>query len=486
MVPSRPGPNLVGGIVVGLLAFVARAVVAVSWPQFGGDWANYRTVALNILWHGCVSMSEPASGDCVPHWGGNQLPGFPLFLAGVWALFPDKWTPIALMQSLLCAVAIGYLAWSLQTWIERRFALISSLVVALSPLTVGWTRFGLPDAVALAASIWTLAELVRSLAEQRLRVVSIGLAATVAIYFRYDSALLAVPIAVTGFWLHSPIEAIRRGSVILAMVLVAFGGWGLRSHAVGLGHLPNFYFVPHGGTFPVGFFHWNTLWSRSEYEGPLWGYSIYTREYSRIQVPDHAFRSESERKRVVALLAELAQFDGQAFPTSIDREFAALAAERRAAEPFLETTGRYVLRAVTPWWNPRNSSGWPVSLGYGVGSVIDGDLVNIAFQNPGVALVKVGTAVYRLMLIVVVAVLAVLAISRRLGAARPLVLAAIALAVAKTSFMAASFFLESRYLTGVVPFLEVTAVAGIGAWFAKDIGLTLVSQSGSNPTSERA
>ncbi|MBT5399653.1 hypothetical protein HOL24_03820, partial [bacterium] len=63
------------------MAIFTRLIFVFFFPDGGGDWDIYSTVAENIL-NGCgVSLSNPESGECVPHFGGNQLPGFPAFVA---------------------------------------------------------------------------------------------------------------------------------------------------------------------------------------------------------------------------------------------------------------------------------------------------------------------------------------------------------------------------------------------------------------------
>ena len=50
------------------------------FPETGGDYEIYTTVAKNIL-KGCgVSLSNPLTNDCVPHFGGNHGPGYPFFI----------------------------------------------------------------------------------------------------------------------------------------------------------------------------------------------------------------------------------------------------------------------------------------------------------------------------------------------------------------------------------------------------------------------
>ena len=67
--------------------------------------------------------------------GGNQLPGFPLLIAAVWSIFPERWFFVAAAHSLLFAIALAYLVWTLRRWLgSNRVAMMAGIVVALSPL----------------------------------------------------------------------------------------------------------------------------------------------------------------------------------------------------------------------------------------------------------------------------------------------------------------------------------------------------------------
>ena len=71
-------------VVVLGIAIAVRLVFILAFPSSGGDWDIYSTVAENIL-RGCgVSLSPPDRGQCVPHFGGNHLPGYPAFVAVIW------------------------------------------------------------------------------------------------------------------------------------------------------------------------------------------------------------------------------------------------------------------------------------------------------------------------------------------------------------------------------------------------------------------
>ena len=70
-----------------LLSFFARLFFIIIFPETGGDFDIFSTVAKNIL-RGCgVSLSDPLTDECVAHFGGNHGPGYDAFIAFVWYLF---------------------------------------------------------------------------------------------------------------------------------------------------------------------------------------------------------------------------------------------------------------------------------------------------------------------------------------------------------------------------------------------------------------
>jgi hypothetical protein len=359
------------------------------------------------------------------------------------------------------AAATAYAAWAIGSWFKApRLALAAGLLVALSPLTVPWARFTLTETLALATNVWVFGELVRSLAERRLRVLPLAASCTAALFIRYDSALLAIPIAMTAFFVHPPWEAVKRGLLLALLVALPLGLWSARSVAKGLAPVPDFYFAALGHPMPTGYLAWGKTWATTQYEGPGWFYAVHTGEYSRISIPDYAFATPEEKATITSLLFELRRYDGAQFPAHIDQAFANIAAERKAGAPLNYALWLPFQRALTILWNPRNSAGWPVSLGVGVGVPPPRDLVATALANPLIAAVKVGASLYRVALFLGVGLFALWGLSRAGEPWRYLIWIALAYALERTAFMAWGFFLESRYLLEAVPFLEVAFVIG--------------------------
>ena len=78
-----------------------RLIFIFLFPETGGDYEIYTTVAENIL-NGCgVSLSNPLTDDCIPHFGGNHGPGYPIFLSFIWIAFNNSDYAVRIIQSII-------------------------------------------------------------------------------------------------------------------------------------------------------------------------------------------------------------------------------------------------------------------------------------------------------------------------------------------------------------------------------------------------
>lgn len=457
------------------VALAVRLAFVLAAPATGGDWDIYERVALNIL-RGCgVSLSDPAGTACVPHFGGNQLPGYPAFVALGFALTGHSEVALRVLQALLGTAAIGYLMHAVRRWTASdAMALASGLVLSLSPLAIAWPRFLVTEALALATTTWVLAELIRSLAERHLRVVPLALALAVAIFLRADSVLLAAPVALTGFLVHRPVAAMQRGAILVLLVALPLAAWTARNFAVGIERLwPAPMTLEDGSRPPTGYLAWGRTWLADEYQRAGWGWPVNRLAYNRITIDAAAYDSAEERARVDALVAELRRHNGGPFPVAIDDAFAALAAERAARAPLRTWLGLPLRRAWWMWTNPFSSAGWPTELpaatsddarlGLARGGL--GGMMAVAVAHPWIALGKALTAAYKYALVVAFLVALALAFGRRLGPARPAVWIAAAYILARTAFFAWTANIETRYLVEAIPAIEVAvALAAVTLW----------------------
>ena len=104
------------------------------FPESDGDGNSYRLIADNIL-RGCgVSMSLINSQVCVPHFGGNHGPGYPVFMALIWALSGHSDFAIRIFQALIYTASIIYLVENINRYTSSlKISVIVGFVLVISP-----------------------------------------------------------------------------------------------------------------------------------------------------------------------------------------------------------------------------------------------------------------------------------------------------------------------------------------------------------------
>ena len=352
---------------------LASILYGLAQPGFGGDSARYLAVGKNILFNHCVSIADPLSGACTPHWGGNQFPGYPLLIAlagwlaglNVESTLREYAPPVIIIQSLLMAAAVYRLGRAVESysglsWVARATALIAGF----SPLHFAWSRWLLTETLSTAITIWLFSELLICLHKQRLRIVPLALPLIAGFFVRYDSVTLCAAVAVVGFFLHRPVEAVRRGLVIAVLLAIPIAGWSARNVANGLNVVPMAdYGVGH--MRGQGYYDWLGTWVSDIYNAAAAAYPVTNRRYSRIVVPKDIFLDDVDAQKTNRLLAELSQYDGREMPLMIDDGFAELARNRRHQDPFGQWIKLPLKRAANMYFAPFYSFGWEIELGEG-------------------------------------------------------------------------------------------------------------------------
>ena len=344
---------------VALVATVIRTYFIIFFPESGGDGQTYAKVAENIL-AGCgVAINDLSDTECVPHFGGNQGPGYPAFIALVWALSGHSDLAVRLVQVSFYIASILYIVDAIYRYTaSEKQAMIVGLVLALSPLHLAWPRFFFAETLALAATLWLFAELIKSLQLSNLRILPIGIALIVATFIRLDAVLLLVPVAVTGFIIHRPFTALKKGLVIALILFLPWTGWLVRNVAVGLDSVFSPLSVEQNRE-AEGLYRWENTWSTNVYTSSAIHFPTGSRAYDKIVIDEDAFISNSEKKRVKTLLSELKQYVGEPFPKHIDEQFAFLATTRIQDDRLSYLLFKPIRRVFSLWLNLNAGMGWP-------------------------------------------------------------------------------------------------------------------------------
>ena len=466
-------------IVFFIIILFPRVLFIYFFPEQGGDYEIYTTVAENIL-NGCgVSLSNPLSDECIPHFGGNHGPGYPLFLSIAWSIFNHSDNAIRIIQSIIYAISCLWLMRS--TYIltkDKRIMISIAILLALSPLLIAWPRYVQTETLSIAATIYLLAELILSFAIKRIRVISIGIALIIATWIRLDNVFLIVPVAISIIYIQGFRNGLIKGILVAMIFSSSWGIWTARNIVVELPSLlPSDMIMPDGSRPPEGYLKWTKTWITHEYEKPgaLWG--INRKNYLGISIPERAYESMKEQLEVRILLEELKTLDQEDFPIRIDNKFAKIASDKIKNNPLQYWVIYPSIRILRMWTNPFSSFGWPNEMpDKGLSknerlAAVNGNtsiLIAKAMEFPIHALSKGFNALYRgtLMLFFLVSFI-ILFKNKNKEYIYFLSLITTSYMFSRTMFFSLNSNFETRYMVTTIPFIELFVVITMISFYYK-------------------
>jgi hypothetical protein len=347
-------------VLILVLAFVTRLLMAVFFYSNAGDTGTYEIFAQNI-YRGCgMSYSDPNSSLCELTSGG-YFPGYPVFVASIWKLMGTKSTWVLIGQIVSYVIALFLLLRSINYLTQnQKIVIIVGIFMALSPLQIGWYRFLITEPLAISLSIWFVSELVLSLALKKIRVFSLSVAMVLSVYVRPDTILMFVGIIPIAFYLHAPKQAFLKLFMIIFLSTIPISGWMIRN--VSVGDSPITKQVDYYPKSP-GYIKWWKTWVVNEYQRadiffPLWPNCGFC--YSQIKVHDSRYINAEEMESVLKLINELKQYEGEPFPQIIDDQFNDLYIQKSKNQSFLLSAYINLERAFFLTLNPFSSWGLPL------------------------------------------------------------------------------------------------------------------------------
>jgi hypothetical protein len=363
--------HLAAALLVGLalrLFFVAR------FSPYSGDTKFYEELAHNWLDHGTYGLFF--HGQLIPV--DMRMPGYPAFLAAIYAVFGRADTAIMVVQAvvdLTTCILAALIAARLAPAPKRALAATAVLwMSALCPFTASYSAVVLTEVLAtflttlglsifvcvlghpsidrplrsfdrktlLSAAGWFLlggvvvgvGTLVRP--EAPLLLIAVGLVLSVRWHHHADWSKLALAVS----WM----------AVGLLMPLMP---WAVRnSRTMGrIEFLAPRYAETQGDFIPRGFYEWTRTWMVQFKDAYLVTWRLGKTPISIETLPSSAFDSAAERVRVETLLGRY-NSDLRMTPV-LDREFALLARERTARHPMRTYFFIPVSRAWIIWFAPR-------------------------------------------------------------------------------------------------------------------------------------
>ena len=419
-----------------LTAFALRLLIISTGVEVSPDGKQYIRIAENLIHHKCYSTSDPAAGLCEPTWS-NQPPGYPFFIGSVSLVFHSlSPTIIVVLQTAAFCAALYYVLWAAaRLKIPTRYLIVAGTIVALSPVTVGWSRWVLTETLSAAAGLLVLAECLNVLTLNRISTLRFCIAIGLCALMRWDMIWVAIPFMAVAIVLCGLRKAVPKIAAVGALAAIPYVAAIVRAVVVGLPLLPSPY--PPIDEIPPGIqsFWKKTAVTQNATAALMW--PVWDRRYSRVLPrfrPD-AFLVRGDAHRPFHVLVATA--DGAPVSKEVDESFRTTVAGEYG-EGYLRSGKLLLLRTYHMWCDRDDLS----RNGY--------------WSVPGEALLTLAGDIHRF----AVLLLAVCCFVRiRRGPARALLGGILLMIAARTLHLASLTALEIRYLSSCFPPLEFAAVA---------------------------
>ena len=356
-----------------LAAVGLRLVFAIWFAAVTDDSRLYANIAENWLQHGIYGITNSAM--IVPTL--SRLPGYPAFLAAIFALFGIENFRAVLLVQVLFDVATSFLISDLarRVFDSERAARAAFLLAAFCPFLANYAAAVLTETLEIFFTTLALDLAIRGLSvgqaaqltrKSRLLWLGCGLSVGAGILLRPDGGILLV--AITGYLLWLLARSLRpgrnlallsSGSIVWAGILVVAGGiaplvpWTLRN----LHTLHRFeplaprYATDSDERVMTGFNRWVKTWMADYVSVQEIYWPVQGAELDITRLPSRAFDSAEQRELTARLFAGYNR--DHEMTEELDAGFAALATERIHAGPLRYYVWLPAVRIADMWLRPR-------------------------------------------------------------------------------------------------------------------------------------
>ncbi len=336
-------------------AVALRLLFVLKFPVIAGDSLFYGELAKNWLEHGVLGTA--GAGTITPSL--VRLPGYPAFLAAIWAVTGVEHYRAVLLVQAVIDVATCFVVADLarRTLRSARAARVAFALAALCPFTANYVGCALAETLSIIFAALALDWAVMALDSGRLRHwAACGAAVAAGILLRPDGGML---LAVIGGYvaLRKGLSLRRRAAAVAVLggvALAPLAPWAWRNwrdfHA--FQPLVSEYGANPGQFIPHGFIRWTKTWMADYVSVEEFYFAAGEDRLDLTPLPARAFDNEEERRRTQTLL-DAYNSESYAIGEDLDRQFAQLAEERIRRHP-----ARYYLllpaaRIAGMWLRPR-------------------------------------------------------------------------------------------------------------------------------------
>ncbi len=359
-----------------LAAVALRLIFVLHFPGIVDDSRLYADIAMNWLQHGVYGITD--SGQVVSTL--SRLPGYPAFLAAVFAIFGwGNFRAVLLIQVLFDLGTCLLVADIARRVLSERGAKVAFMLAAVCPFLANYSAAALTETLEIFFTALALDLAVSGLAQLRADAdtttkgalgawIGCGLAIGGCILLRPDGGILLASVGLYLLFLFGmamarkkreenavprPFSILRAGIVLAISALVPLVPWTLRN----LHSLHRFeplaprYANDSDELVMSGFNRWTKTWiaDYNSVEEIYWNVPGDAIDISHL--PVRAFDSEEQRRETVQLFDDYNQ--AHDVTPELDTRFADLAATRIHAAPLRYYVWLPAMRIADMWLRPR-------------------------------------------------------------------------------------------------------------------------------------
>jgi 4-amino-4-deoxy-L-arabinose transferase-like glycosyltransferase len=345
-----------------LAALALRLLFIYRFPAVTADSFIYGDIAKNWLQHGIYGVTD--APHVIPTF--IRLPGYPAFLAAVFAVFGMEHYRTALLIQVLVDLGTCFLTADLaRRLISDRAAKAAYLLTALCPFLANYAAAALSETWEIFFTALALDLAVTALLGEKAgnRVwIGCGLAIAAAILLRPDGGLLLA--AVEGYLLFRFLRArlrgapprfrlLRAGTIVGVFALAPLIPWTLRNfHTLHrFQPLAPRYANEENEFVPMGFNRWTKTWIADYVSVEEVYWAVPGSKIDADNLPARAFDSPEQQEQTEELLDDYNQ--ALHMTPTLDARFEALAEERIAHSRLRYYVWLPLVRIADMWLRPR-------------------------------------------------------------------------------------------------------------------------------------
>jgi 4-amino-4-deoxy-L-arabinose transferase-like glycosyltransferase len=292
-----------------------------------------------------------------------RLPGYPVFLAVIFALFGQQnFVAVMLLQVAIDLATCAFVSALALELVGERAAKVAFLIAALCPFTANFVAIPITETLAIfwvAVALYFAVRGLRCLEQGASATrwwIGAGLAVGAGMLLRPDGGILvaAVLLALAVMLIRSRtrVTVVLSACVFLAVSFAPLVPWTVRNwrtfHV--LQPLAPRHANDPGEFVPLGYLHWTKTWIADYVSVYEISWNLGSEPLDATLLPTRAFDSEAERDKVSELFDQL---KNHPIDPTIDAQFENLAQQRIARAPLRYYVWLPAMRATSMWLRPR-------------------------------------------------------------------------------------------------------------------------------------